>query len=316
MLETREMRAVYCETLLREMEKDSRVVVLEADLMGASGTKPIQDAMPDRLINVGVAEANMVSVAAGMAACGKIPVCDTFAAFLARRDYDQVFISAAYAGLNVKLVGTDPGVSAEHNGGTHMPFEDVGILRNVPTMTIFEPADLEQLRQAVPAMLQLDGPTYMRLYRRAPHRIYDAAYRFVPGKADRLRDGGDLTLIASGMMVWNALEAAEALEEKGIHARVVNMHTIKPVDAAAVCSAARETGAILTVENHSVLNGLGSAVAEVLCENDCAVPLHRVGVQDTFGDVGTAAYLMERYGLSVSAILDAARALLKRKRNG
>ncbi len=314
MPDTKEMRAVYCEALLEEMKQDARIVVLEADLMGASGTKLVQDACPDRLINVGVAEANMVSTAAGMSACGKIPVCDTFAAFLSRRDYDQIFISVAYAGLNVKLVGTDPGVSAEHNGGTHMPFEDVGILRGIPTMTILEPADTVQLKKALPVILHSYGPVYMRLYRKCPHRLYDDDYQFELGKADQLRDGRDLSIIASGMMVWNALQAAEILETEGIHARVLNMHTIKPIDVEAISRAARETGAIVTAENHSILNGLGSAVAETLCENDLFVPLQRVGVRDLFGDVGTADYLMERFGLSVSAITKAARDTAARKR--
>ena len=313
MLDNKEMRSTYCETLLREMEKNEQIIVFEADLMGASGTKPIQNRYPERLVNMGVAEANMISVAAGMSTCGKIPVCDTFAAFCSRRDYDQAYISVAYAGLNVKMVGTDPGVSAEHNGGTHMAFEDVGIMRNIPTMTVFEPADNVQLEKAIPVMLNTYGPMYMRLFRRIPHKLYDEDYTFVLGKADTLRDGSDLTIIASGMMVWNALEAARALEREGVSARVVNMHTIKPIDAEAIKRAAHDTGAIVTAENNNYINGLGSAVAEVMVENDLFVPMQRVGVHDIFGDVGTTEYLMERYHLTAADIVEAARSVLKRK---
>lgn len=314
MLDCQEMRKTYCDTLLEEMEKNNDVVIFEADLMGASGTKVIQDKYPERHFNVGIAESNMVSAAAGMSSCGKIPVCHTFAAFCSRRAFDQSYISVAYAGLNVKLVGSDPGVSAEHNGGTHMAFEDLAIMRSIPTMTVFEPADCVQMKKAIPVMLNTYGPMYMRMYRRVPHKIYDDDYEFVLGKADKLKEGTDVTIIASGMMVWNSLEVARKLEEEGISVRVVNMHTIKPIDAEAIISAAKETGAIVTAENNNYINGLGSAVAEVMVENDLYVPMLRVGVKDEFGDVGTSAYLMERYHIAPKDIEEAVRAVLARKK--
>lgn len=313
MLDNMDMKAVLGETLAEEMKKNSDLVLVGADLMGANGTWPLHKQFPERVINVGIAEANMVGVAAGLAACGKTPVCDTFAAFMARRDYDQVFISVAYAGLNVKMIGSDPGVAAEMNGGTHMAFEDVALMRTVPTMTVVEPCDCVQLRQAVKAMLAVKGPVYLRLYRKKPHKIYEDNYQLSLGKADCLTQGRDATVIASGMMVWNALQAEEQLKQEGIRLRVLNMHTIKPLDKAAVILAAQETGAIVTAENANYINGLGSAVAEVIAENNLAVPFQRVGVRDQFGEVGTAPYLMERFQLTAEDIALAVKACLKRR---
>lgn len=314
MLDNKDMKVVLGETLAEEMRKNADIVLVGADLMGANGTWPLHKEFPERVINVGIAEANMVGTAAGLAACGKIAVCDTFAAFMSRRDFDQVFISVAYAGLNVKFIGSDPGVSAEMNGGTHMAFEDVALMRTVPTMTVFEPCDCVQLRKSVPAMLAAKGPVYLRLFRKAPQKIYGDDYHFTFGKADQLADGGDATVIASGMMVWNALQAAEMLAKEGVQVRVLNMHTIKPIDQEAVIRAAGDTGAIVTAENASYLNGLGSAVAEVIAEHDLNVPLRRVGVKDQFGEVGTAAYLMERFHLTPADIAAAVRETISRKK--
>ncbi len=313
MLDNMDMKTALGETLAEEMRKNSSLVLVGADLMGANGTWPLHGEFPDRVINVGIAEANMVGVAAGLAACGKLPVCDTFAAFMARRDYDQVFISVAYAGLNVKLIGSDPGVAAEMNGGTHMSFEDVALMRTIPTMTVVEPCDCAQLRQAVKAMLEVKGPVYLRLYRKKPHKIYEDGCRFSLGRADCLTQGRDATVIAAGMMVWNALQAAEQLNQEGIHLRVLNMHTIKPLDKAAIILAAQETGAIVTAENANYFNGLGSAVAEVIAENSLSVPFQRVGVRDQFGEVGGTSYLMERFQLTASDIAQAVKSCLKRR---
>ncbi len=314
MLDSVDMRTTYANTLMELMEKDPRIFVLEADLMSATGTKSVQQRFPDRLLNVGVAEANMIGVAAGLSAYGKIPVANTFAAFATRRCYDQICVSVCYAKQNVKIVGTDPGVASELNGGTHMALEDVGIMRTLAGMTIFEPCDNVQLKQALPVILNTPGPMYMRLFRRAPRKIHDDGYRFALGRADTLREGKDLTIIASGMMVANALDAAAALADKGVLARVVDMHTVKPLDAEAVLRAARETGAVVTAENNNYLTGLGSAVAEALCEQGAAVPFRRIGVRDHFGEVGKRDYLMEKFHLAPADIVRAAEEVLKQKK--
>lgn len=312
MLESQEMRKVYCDTMIALAKEDPRIVDVEADLTGAHGMKPFKAAYPDRSFNVGIAEANMVGVAAGLSACGKIPFVHSFATFASRRCFDQIAISVCYAGLNVKIVGSDPGVGAELNGGTHMALEDMGIMRTLPGMTVFEPTDSVQLRKALPAIVEHEGPVYIRLFRRQAENVFGDDYEFDLGKADLLRDGTDVTLIASGVCVANALQAAEMLAGEGLSARVLNMHTIKPVDAEAVIRAASETGALVTAENHNVIGGLGSAVAEVLAERR-PTPLERVGVKDHFGQVGKAPYLMGVFGITAEDIAKAARKAVARK---
>ncbi len=312
MLESQEMRNVYCSTLVELAKDDLRIVDVEADLSAAHATKGFRLAYPDRFFNVGVAEANMIGVAAGLAACGKVPFVHSFATFSSRRCFDQIAISVCYAGLNVKIVGSDPGVGAELNGGTHMALEDVGILRTLPGMTIFEPTDAVQLRKALPAIVAHDGPVYIRLFRRQAESVFTEDAPFALGKANHLRDGADVTLIASGVCVANALQAAEMLEKDNISARVINIHTVKPIDAEAVIKAAQETGAIVTAENHNIIGGLGSAVAEVLAEN-CPTPLERIGAKDRFGEVGKAPYLMETFGITPKDIAEAARKVIGRK---
>ncbi|WP_308775317.1 transketolase family protein [uncultured Bilophila sp.] len=312
MLESQEMRKVYCDTMIALAKEDPRIVDVEADLTGAHGMKPFKAAYPDRSFNVGIAEANMVGVAAGLSACGKIPFVHSFATFASRRCFDQIAISVCYAGLNVKIVGSDPGVGAELNGGTHMALEDMGIMRTLPGMTVFEPTDSVQLRKALPAIVEHEGPVYIRLFRRQAENVFGDDYEFDLGKADLLRDGSDVTLIASGVCVANALQAAETLAGEGLSARVLNMHTIKPVDAEAVIRAASETGALVTAENHNVIGGLGSAVAEVLAERR-PTPLERVGVKDHFGQVGKAPYLMGVFGITAEDIAKAARKAVARK---
>ena len=214
MLESQEMRKVYCDTMIALAKEDPRIVDVEADLTGAHGMKPFKAAYPDRSFNVGIAEANMVGVAAGLSACGKIPFVHSFATFASRRCFDQIAISVCYAGLNVKIVGSDPGVGAELNGGTHMALEDMGIMRTLPGMTVFEPTDSVQLRKALPAIVEHEGPVYIRLFRRQAENVFDDGYEFDLGKADLLRDGSDVTLIASGVCVANALQAAETLAQQ------------------------------------------------------------------------------------------------------
>jgi len=309
-----EMRAVYAQTLIELAEKDERIVLLEADLMKASGTGVFKNIFPERTFNMGVAEANMVGVAAGLSAGGKIPFADTFGCFAARRTYDQFFISGNYARLNVKLVGTDPGVASEYNGGTHMPFEDMGIMRNIPKLIIFEPCDPVSLKKLVQKSAYHQGCTYMRLHRKPVTLIYPEDEEFELGKGKVLKDGTDVTLIATGaIMVAEALKAYEILKEDGISAAVIDMHTIKPVDKELILYYAKKTGCMVTCENHQVMNGLGSAVAETLAEN-YPVLLSRIGVRDEFGEVGKIDFLLERYQLTAGHIVSAAKATITNRK--
>ncbi len=308
-----DMRQVYTNTLLELAEKDENIVVVEADLMSATGTKPFKEKYPERFFNVGVAEANMVGISAGLAAEGKIPFAASFGCFAARRTYDQFFLSANYGRLNVKLVGTDPGITAQYNGGTHMPFEDAGIMRNIPGLVICEPCDTVSLAGLIPQLAYHQGPTYLRLHRKGSVTIYPEKEEFKLGKGKVLRDGSDLTLLATGLvMVPEAMKAAETLAKEGVEAAVIDLHTFKPIDADLILEYARKTGAVISCENHNIINGLGSAVAEVLIENH-PVPMKRIGVNDEFGEVGTLEYLQERYRLHAANIVETAKELLKRK---
>ncbi len=311
-LEKRWLRETYVDALIAAAKSDDRIVILEADLMKAAGTGRFQEAFPQRTINVGIAEANMIGCAAGMAAMGKIPFTHTFTPFTTRRVCDQVTLSVAYAGLNVKMMGSDPGVTAELNGGTHMSMEDIAIMRNIPGMTIFEPTDSAQLLSAFPQIVAHSGPVYIRLLRRNAVKIFDEGCPVQLGKGIRLRDGGDVTILCSGILVAEALEAAQLLEAEGIHADVINIHTVKPLDKELILESAARTGCVVTCENHSILNGLGSAVAECLCENH-PVPLRRIGVKDHFGEVGSTEFLKEKYGMKAVHIASAARAAIAAK---
>lgn len=312
-LEEHWLRDTYVDLLLEYAQKDDRIVALDADLMAASSVKRFSQQMPGRAIDVGVAEANMIGVAAGLAAMGKIPFTHSFTAFASRRVCDQVTLSVAYAGLNVKMIGSDPGITAELNGGTHMSMEDVSIMRNIPGMTVYEPVDSAQLRAAFPQILAHDGPVYIRLLRRPAVRIDSENDEFTLGKASLLREGGDVTILATGIMVAEALLAAEELAgQGGISAEVLNVHTVKPFDEEAVLRSAMKTGAVVTAENASVIGGLGSAAAECLGEN-CPVPLRRVGVRDCFGEVGLTDYLKEKFGLTAKEIVRAAHEVTERK---
>ena len=312
MTDEREVRQTMAAGLVSAAAKDDRIVVLDADLMSCHSTKCFLEAYPERFINVGIAEANLIGVAAGMAAFGKIPFAFSFAPFATRRCYDQIFISVAYSKLPVKIVGSDPGVMAEANGGTHMPFEDMTIMRAIPHMVCFEPTDATMLEKALPEIIDYPGAVYIRMFRKKAEKIYDDSLEFKLGKAVTLKDGSDVTLIASGIMVARALKAADELKEAGIDARVLNIHTWKPIDEDAIVSAAKDTGAIVTCENHTTAGGLGSAVAEVAAEK-CPVPMEFVGVKNSFGEVGKEAYLSEKFGLTVSDIVAAAKRAVARK---
>jgi len=308
-----EMRAVYAQALIELAEKDKNVVILEADLMNASGTRPFKNKFPERTFDMGVAEANMVGVAAGLSTGGKIPFATSFGCFATRRTFDQFFLSGNYARQNVKLVGTDPGISAAFNGGTHMPFEDAGIVRIIPGVVVFEPSDGVSLKELLLRSYEHKGCTYMRLHRKPVEDIYQAGEKFELGKGKVLKDGKDITIIATGaIMVPNAMKAAELLAGEGVSAAVIDMHTIKPIDSELIIKYAKRTGAILTAENHQVINGLGSAVAEVLGEN-LPTPMKRVGICDEFGEVGTQDELMVRFKLTAEDVAAAAKQLLKNK---
>ncbi len=312
MTDDRELRQALANALTKIAETDNRIVVLEADLMSCHATKVFKEAHPDRFVNVGIAEANLMGVAAGMATMGKIPFAYSFGPFATRRCYDQIFISVAYAKQPVKIVGTDPGVTAEANGGTHMPFEDMALMRAIPKMVCFEPTDAAMLEAAVPQIIAHDGPVYIRLFRKKAEHVFDEVPDFKLGKATKIRDGKDVTLVASGIMVSRAIEAANLLAEEGISAAVVNMHTWKPIDEDAIVEAVKATGALVTCENHATNGGLGSAVAEVVVEK-CPAPIELVGVKDSFGEVGKNAYLSEKFGLTTKDIVFAAKRAVARK---
>ena len=311
---SREMRAVYVETLAALAEGDERIVLLDADLMSAHKTIDFQKRFPNRAFNMGVAEANMVGVSAGLSSMGKIPFPTTFACFATRRAFDQFFISANYARQNVKLVGTDPGVSAEFNGGTHMPFEDIALTRVVPKLVIVEPADEVAAANIIPRLVDHEGCTYMRIQRKVAPRIYAPGEEFPLGKGKVVRDGTDLTIVASGSICLpESLRAAQMLEEEGVSAAVLDMYSIKPLDVELLDEYAAKTGAVLTCENHQVKNGLGSAVAEELAERRPTLVV-RHGVMDEFGEVGLVSYLMERYGLTAQRIAERCREVMTKKR--
>lgn len=308
------MRAVYARTLVEMAERDERIVLVEADLMKASGTGIFRERFPDRLFDAGVAEANMVGIACGLSAGGKIPFATSFGCFATRRVYDQFFLSGNYARQNVKLVGTDPGISAAFNGGTHMPFEDAGIMRNIPGLVVFEPCDPVSLTKLLRLSAAHSGCTYMRLHRKPVEAVYPPDEEFELGKGKVLADGTDVTLIACGaILVPEALKAARLLAEEGISAAVIDMHTIKPIDRELVSRYAEKTGAIVTCENHQIVNGLGSAVAEVLAE-EYPARLRRVGIRDEFGEVGTQDELKERFGLTAERIVRTAKEIVSNKK--
>lgn len=311
-LRNRQLRDIYVDLLMHYAEIYPNLVIVEADLMKALKTTLFGEKYPNRTINVGVAEANMIGVAAGLANMGKLPFTHTFTPFATRRVFDQVTLSIAYSKLNVKMCGSDPGIMAQLNGGTHMSLEDVGLMRNLPGMMIVEPVDGVQLAKLFPQIIEHQGPVYIRLLRQEFDSIYEDNQEFTLGKATKIVDGTDVSIFASGIMVKEALDACKILKEKGISASVINMHTIKPIDKDMIISEARKTKAIVTAENHNIINGLGSAVSEVLVEN-CPVPMQRVGVMDHFGEVGKKDFLMEKFGLKAKNIVSAVETVLTRK---
>ena len=293
-------REAYGKALVELGAQNDRVVVLDADLAGATMTKHFKAAYPDRFFDMGIAEANMVNVGAGLSTMGLVPFCSTFAMFGAGRAYEQVRNSIAYPKFNVKLCMSHAGVSVGEDGGSHQCIEDLALMRVIPGMTVIVPADAAEARKATLALADFKGPAYLRLARLATP-VFTEDQPFEIGKANVLREGGDVAIFACGLMVNEALEAAKLLEQDGIHASVINIHTIKPIDAQCVTEYAQKCGNVVTVEEHSVIGGLGDAVADVLMGKvNCK--FHKIGVQDRFGQSGKAADVLREYGLTADQI--------------
>ena len=293
---------------LAEFGNREDIHVFDADLMNCTMTKYFAEKYPERFYNLGIAEANMVDVAAGFAACGATALVHTFAIFASGRVYDQVRNNVAYPELNVKIVGSHSGLSVGEDGATHQSIEDISLMRTIPGMTIICPADDVEAKAAVKAAYEMDGPVYLRFGRLAVPVINDTPdYKFEIGKGVTLREGKDVTIVATGLCVNSALEAAELLAKDGIEAKVINIHTIKPLDEELIVTAAKETGKVVTVEEHSVIGGLGGAVCEVLGEK-APVPVKRIGVNDVFGESGPAVKLIEKYGLDGNGVYSSVKA--------
>lgn len=312
MAEKKSTRQAYGEYLVKLGETNENLVVLDADLSGATKTNIFKKAYPDRHFNVGIAEANLMGMSAGLATAGKVPFASTFAIFGAGRAYEIIRNSICYPKLNVKIALTHSGISVGEDGGSHQSIEDIALMRVIPNMTVLSPADAVETEKMMDAALAINGPVYIRLGRSDVPVLFDENYVFEVGKAGLLKSGEDVTIIATGMMVGPAMEAAELLKVDGISAQVLNMGSIKPIDVDAISNAAIKTGAIVTAEEHSIIGGLGSAVAEVLCDV-APVPLERVGVKDLFGQSGKVAPLMEKYGLTANDIVEAAKKAIGRK---
>ncbi len=308
-------RGAYGEALVELGAKYPQLVVLDADLAGATMTKGFAAAYPDRFFDCGIAECNMTGIAAGMSTCGLKPFTNTFAIFAAGRAYEQVRNSIGYPHLNVTVVGSHGGVSVGEDGATHQCIEDFALMRVIPGMVVCCPCDGNEMRQAVEALIQYEGPAYLRLERPATEIITDElpGYQFTLGKGVTMQDGKDVSIIANGIMVPVAMKAAAILAQEGVSARVINMHTIKPLDTELVLKAAKETGCIVTSEEHSILGGLGGAVAEVVAEN-YPVPVVRHGVNDTFGRSGTASAVLEHFGLTPEVLAEKARKAIALKK--
>lgn len=308
-------RAAYGDALAQLGGEYPNLVVLDADLSGSTMSKKFAEKFPERFFNLGIAEANMTGVAAGLATCGKKVFTNTFAMFAAGRAFEQVRNSVAYPRLNVTVVGSHGGLSVGEDGATHQCIEDFALMRAIPGMLVLSPCDGPEMRLAVKALLDYEGPAYLRLGRLAVDSVTDEVpdYQFTLGKGVTLRPGQDVTIVATGMMVQMAMQAAETLAQEGIDARVLDFHTIKPLDAELLTHAARETGAIVTTEEHNIIGGLGEAVCACLAEK-CPVPVVRHGVQDEFGRSGAAKKVLEAYGLTADGIATAARKAVSLKK--
>jgi transketolase len=310
---TQDMRDVFCNTILALGKKNPRIMIIDNDCSNSMGTGPFHKELPNQYINAGIQEANSIGIAAGLSLEGYIPFVNGFGTFVSRRAYDQIFLSCGYAQLNVKVLGWDPGVYAATNGGTHMPFEDVALMRAIPSMTVLEPTDTVALAALVEKAALHIGNVYLRLQRRASTAVYREGSEFKIGGSTLLRDGNDLAILSSGFLIPETLHAADDLQKDGTRARVMDMYSLKPLDEQAVLSAALETGALVVVENHNKIGGLYSAVCDYLAAF-CPVPVEVVAVNDEFGEVGSIAFLKNRFGLTVENIIVKVKAVLNRKK--
>lgn len=307
------MRDVLVDFLRKTMTTNPKVVVVDADLAKCAGTIALEKEFPDRALNVGIAEANMAGIAAGLSTYGYVPFITSFAPFASRRIADQAMISICYAKQNVKIVGTDPGIAAQLNGGTHMPFEDMAIYRAIPDILLYEPTDAAELNAALPKILDYPKPVYIRMHRKNPRLLHDSDCKFDLMRAEVLRKGIDITFVASGIMVETALDAAAELEKEEVSAEVICCPVWKPLDTQTIINSFKKTGCALTLENHNVNGGLGSAVAEAAAEN-YPVPMYRIGVREKFGEVGKVDYLRKVYNLEVSDVVEHAKKVLDMKK--
>lgn len=298
-------RAAYGHILKTEVYKNPNVVVLEADLGNATKSNAFKEVAPERYFNMGISEQDLIGTAAGFAAAGKIPLASTFAVFATGRAFEQVRNSVCYPKLNVKICATHAGLTVGADGGSHQAIEDISLMRTLPNMTVINPADAKEAEAAVLAAIDYQGPVYIRLGRAETKDIHDDSYHFEWGKTEVLRQGSDVSIFATGIMTAKALDAAETLAKQGIQAEVINVHTIKPLDEETVIASAKKTGKVVTAEEHSIIGGLGSAVAEVLARQ-CPTKQAFVGVQDSFGESGSPNDLLEKYGLTAEVIVKAA----------
>ena len=305
-------RDVYGETLAQLGESSQEIVVLDADLSGSTKTNIFAKKFPERFFNMGVSEADMMGTAAGLAAAGKIPFASTFAIFASGRAWEQIRQSIAYPKLNVKIVASHGGITVGEDGASHQAIEDIAIMRAIPNMTVIVPCDGVETRSVIQEIVKYDGPVYVRVARGKFPVVLPEDYKFTMGKGVVVRDGKDAAIIANGLMVSHALQAAAMLEKEGLQIQVINMSTIKPIDRELIIKAAQETGAIVTAEEHSIIGGLGEAVASVVAE-ECPVPMKRVGIQDRFGQSGLAEELLIHYGLMPKDIAAAVKEVLTKK---
>ena len=305
-------RESYGLTLAELGETNKDIVVLDADLSGSTKTAIFGKKFPERFFNCGIAEGNMMSVAAGLAACGKTVFASSFAMFATGRAFEQIRNSICYPGLNVKIAASHAGVSVGEDGATHQCNEDIALMRTIPGLTLIVPADDTQAHQAVRAAMDIEGPVYLRFSRMASPVIFDKSEPFTVGKAQTVREGTDVTIITCGILVAEAIKAHEQLKSEGISARVINMHTVKPVDRAAITAAAKETGAIVTAEEHTTVGGLGSAVCDVVCE-EYPVPVIKMGVNDVFGFSASADYMLDYFNLRAEGMVKSAKQAIAKK---
>ena len=305
-----EMRKVLCSVMEELMHKDEKIIFMDADLAEANGTMPLRTIFKERAFDVGISEQNMAGMAAGMSAYGMKPYICTFTAFASRRICDQIAISMAYAKQNIKIIATDAGIASETNGGTHMSFEDVGVLRSIPGITIIDVVDEFQLREILYKTVDYKGVVYIRLIRKDAPKVYDENYKFNLLKADVLKDGKDITIFSTGLMTSFAVEAGRLLQAEGIDAEVISIPTIKPIDREIIVKSLKKTKKAVTIENHNVIGGLYSAIAEVACR-ECPSYIRSLGVQDHFGEVGSMKFLREKYKMTSEDIVKECKSLLK-----